>query len=113
MIKGLTKDLIDGHSIFNGKKYFANDESQNYANFQSVFKHFQTVSVTDKRFVWNSKGLSKVSFENPPTSNDSFPPKLSFIYNGKVGRTFVVNCLKRQEIFLTHRNALCFLLIME
>ena len=70
-------------------------------------------SSTDKEYVWNSKGLSKVIIKNPPTSDNSFASKLTLIYNGKVGRTFVGNCFKKYEIFLTHKNALCFLLIME
>ena len=34
--KRLTKDLINGYSIHNGAKYFAEDVSQNYFIFQPL-----------------------------------------------------------------------------
>ena len=45
-------------------------------------------SGTDKIFAWNSKGLLKVTNENPLTSDNSFAPKLTFVYKGRVRAKF-------------------------
>ena len=39
--KVLTKDLINGYSIFNGVKCFVENGSLNDVVFQSVFKYFK------------------------------------------------------------------------
>ena len=36
--KGLTKDLINGYSIYNGAKYFAEDDSQNHFASQPLYR---------------------------------------------------------------------------
>ena len=39
--KVLTKDLINGYSIFNGVKCFVENGSLNHVVFQPVFKYFK------------------------------------------------------------------------
>ena len=57
---GLTRDLINGYSIFNGAKYFVEDESQNYLIFQSLFRYLKT-SANNIAMTWKSKGLADES----------------------------------------------------
>ena len=90
--KRLTKDLINGHSILNKEKYFAENGSQNYLVFQPVSKYFQTFTGdTDKILAWKSKGLSEESIKTSVTSGKSFVSKLTFVYN-KIGTKFKGNC---------------------
>ena len=53
----MTKDLINGYSIFNGARYFLKDGLQNCLVFEPVFKYFQTFTDNDKIFPWTSIGL--------------------------------------------------------
>ena len=43
----LKKDLINGYKILDGAKHFVEDESQNFLEFQSVFKCFVKFTGTD------------------------------------------------------------------
>ena len=43
--KVLTKDLINGYSIFNGVKCFVENGSLNHVVFQPVFKYFKSLQI--------------------------------------------------------------------
>ena len=84
--------MINGHSILNKEKYFAENGSQNYLVFQPVSKYFQTFTGdTDKILAWKSKGLSEESIKTSVTSGKSFVSKLTFVYN-KIGTKLKGNC---------------------
>lgn len=68
--------------------------------FSVSFKHFETFSGTDKIFAWNSKGLLKVTNENPLTSDNSFAPKLTFVYKGRVRAKFEEIAFKNMNYLL-------------
>ena len=101
--KGFTKDLINGCSIFNGANYFVEDGPQNYLVIQPVFKYFQTFTGTDKILAWKSKGLSEGIFKTPVVSGNSFAPKLTSIYNERIGAKFKGSCFIQDNISFTHR----------
>ena len=72
---------MNGYSILYGAKYFTEDGSQNSLVFQPFSKYFQAFTGTDKN--WKSKRLSEESTETKVTSDNSFPPRLIFIYKIK------------------------------
>ena len=105
---------MDIDSIFSGAKYFTEDGLQNYLVFQPVFKYFQTFTGTDKIFAWKSKGLSEDSIKTPVTPDNIFAPKLTFIYNGKIGAKFKGSCLIQDDkISFTHRYVINSFIIYE
>ena len=79
--------MINECSILNGATCFVEDGSQSYLVFK-VLKHFQTLTGTDKVFVWKSKGFPEESVKTPVTSDNSFGPRQTFIYNGRIGAKF-------------------------
>lgn len=55
-------------SCFIGKRYFDDDESQNYLIFQPVFDSFEILSGTiDKTIEWKSTGLPQRSISTSIT----------------------------------------------
>ena len=42
----------------------------------------------DKTFTWKSKGAPEEHCITPATSDNSFAPKLSFIFNERIGAQF-------------------------
>ena len=54
-IKEQTKNWINGYSIFNSGKYFADAGLQNYLISRQVFKYFQTFTDADKLSTWKSR----------------------------------------------------------
>ena len=79
--------VINRCSIPNGATCFVKDVSQSYLVFQ-VFKYFQILTGTDEVFVWKSKGFLEESVKTPVASGNSFAPRLTFIYNGRIGAKF-------------------------
>ena len=68
----LKKDLINGYKILDGAKHFVEDESQNFLEFQSVFKCFVKFTGTDNIFAWKSKQFSEESSKTLVKSGNSF-----------------------------------------
>ena len=62
--KVLTKDLINGYSIFNGVKCFVENGSLNHVVFQPVFKYFKKPANNNMVVAQKSKVLSNES-RNP------------------------------------------------
>ena len=65
--------MINGYSIFNGAKYFAEDGSQNYFLFQLLIKYFKS-STINMFMTWKSKGLSDEKIKPLPTSDIALIP---------------------------------------
>ena len=73
-ITGLTKDLINKFSIFNGAKYFPSGIFQNYLVFIPVkkyVKYFTGITWTDSS---KSNGMSEKNIKNMAKSNRNFTP---------------------------------------
>ena len=69
--------------------------SQNNLTLLPVCKYFQTFNGNiDKTFEWKPKGFSEETITTPATLNNSFAPKLAYVYNSKTVVRFEVNCLK-------------------
>lgn len=101
-------------SIFSDAKYVAEDGLQIYLVVQLVFKNFQTSTDSDKHFAWKCNGLSEDSIKTPVTSDNSFAPKLTFVYNGKIGAKFKGNCLiQDNKISFIHRYVINLFYICE
>ena len=74
-IKGITKDLINGCSIFNAAKYFIEDGPQNYLVFQPLIRYFKlitNIAVMRRK----CKSLSDESIKPTATSNNSLNLRL-------------------------------------
>ena len=67
----LKKDLINGYKILDGAKHFVEDGSQNFLEFQSVFKCFVKFTGTDI-FPRKSKQFSEESSKTLVKSGNSF-----------------------------------------
>ena len=78
----MAKDLINGYSILNDAKYFAEDGSQNYFIFQPLIKYFKLIT-NNLVMLWNSKGLPDENFKLPATSDNSLNPRLDYFNNTK------------------------------
>ena len=72
---------------------------QNHLIFQPVFKYFTTPAGDAKISAWKPKGLPEEKSKPPNISNDSLPPKLTFINNAEIGGTFEGSCLRRGKVF--------------
>lgn len=70
----ITKDSINRCGIFDSEKYFTDDGSKSYEIFQPVYRYFHTFTGTENFFAWKST-----------TSWNSFAPRLSFVYNRRLG----------------------------
>ena len=55
---------------------------------------------TDEFFSWKSKESSEESFKTLVTPDNSFAPKMAFIYNGSVGAKFKGNSLI-QDLYIS------------
>ena len=100
--KGLTKDLINGHSILSGTKHFSEEDgSHNYLVSQPVFKYFKTLTNNDMVMAWKPKVLSDESIKPPPTSGNSFNLRLVYFNNPKFPVEFNGSCLKPDKLFFT------------
>ena len=72
--KGLTKDLINKFSIFNGAKYFSSGVFQNYLVFRPPKKYMKYFSGTTWIDSWKSNGMSEENIENIIKSKSNFAP---------------------------------------
>ena len=82
---------------FRGKGHFEGDGNQNYLVFQTVGKHFQTVSANDSNILsWKSKRLSDKSIKPPPTSNKTLNPSVNYV-GTKARVKFKGDCLKQNK----------------
>ena len=63
--------MINGYSIFNGAKYFAEDGSQNYHIFQPLLKSFEAyIKIANAKIMaWKCKGLSGESINAHATAD--------------------------------------------
>ena len=76
--------------------------------------HFQTFNGNiDKIFRWKTTEQSKDSITTPTTSNNSFAPKLAYIYNSKIAVRLEVNCLKQGNVFFSCRNVVSHFIVYE
>ena len=88
-------------AIFEAKKYFSDDGTQNYLVFQPVNKYFQKIDNTESISSWESKGLSNEIIKPPNTCNNSLNPSLEYFIN-KIKVTFNGSCLKQYKATYTH-----------
>lgn len=96
--KRLVEYLINGYSIFNGEKNFAEIDHENILlsnQFTIIF-----FSGTDEILVQECKGLSEEGVDIPATVDNIFAPKLTFIYNGIIGEKFEGCCLKKDNLLI-------------
>ena len=59
-------------------------------------------------FSWKSKEFSEESFKTLVTPDNSFPPKMAFIYSGSVGAKFKGNCLIQDMYILYSQKCKIF-----
>lgn len=85
--------MLNGYRILNGPKYSLEYRSQSYLVSEPVFKYFQTLTGTGKFLPKAFQGMSKVTFRTPVTSDNNFPPKLTFVCNEWTGAKYKRNCL--------------------
>ena len=85
--------MLNGYRILNGPKYSLEYRSQSYLVSEPVFKYFQTLTSTGKFLPKAFQGMSKVTFRTPVTSDNNFPPKLTFVCNEWTGAKYKRNCL--------------------
>ena len=85
--------MLNGYRILNGPKYSHECRSQSYLVFEPAFKYFQTPTGTGKFLHKAFQGMSKVTFRTPVTSDNNFPPKLTFVCNEWTGAKYKRNCL--------------------
>ena len=72
--KGLTKDLINKFSIFNGTKYFSSGIFQNYLVFIPAKKYIKYFRGTTRIDSWKSNGMSEEKTKNITESDSNFVP---------------------------------------
>ena len=72
--KGLTKDLIDKFSSFNGAKYLPSGIFQNYLVFIPANKFTKYFHTTTRIYSWKSNGRSEENIENITKSGSNFAP---------------------------------------
>ena len=72
--KGLTKDLINKFSIYNGAKYFSLEAFQNYLVFIPAKKYIKYFSGTTRIDSRKSNGMSEENIEIITKSDSNFPP---------------------------------------
>ena len=70
----MTKRLIKNYSILNDGKYFFENRSENYLEFQPFSRYF--TSKNGKIGSWHSKGKSEKGVTPPSTTNKSFDPEI-------------------------------------
>ena len=85
--------MLNRYRILNGPKYSLEYRSQSYLVSEPVFKYFQTLTGTGKFLPKAFQGMSKVTFRTPVTSDNNFPPKLTFVCNEWTGAKYKRNCL--------------------
>ena len=91
-------------SYFCGESHFEDVFTQNYLEFQPMYKYFKKICNTDHISAWKSKGLSDESIKSPSTSVNSLAPSLTYI-GTKRRVKFVGSCLKQDEITFIHKNS--------
>ena len=72
--KRLMKDLVNGHYIYNGTKYFSEDDSKNHFVFQPLYWKYTTLANNMTVTGWISQGLSNSIIKLPATSDHSLDP---------------------------------------
>ena len=95
--------MINGYSVLNSAKYFAQDGSQNYLVFQPLLKYFEgsRTTVDAKVMTWRSKRLLDESIKFPATSHNSLSPTLDYFNNLKFQVEFNGSCLKADKVSFT------------
>ena len=88
-------------SYFWGKKYFENDDTQNYLVLQPIYKYFRKIVNTNKVVEWKSKGLSDEAIKIPPMSSNFFEPLLDY-YGIKIRLKVSGNILKEDKMKYTY-----------
>ena len=90
--KGLTKYLLNKHSILNGARYFSAGVCQRYLVFISANKYIDFFCGTQEIYLWKPKGISEESIKNLSGSNNTFAPSL-IDYRPLPDGEFGGNCL--------------------
>ena len=71
--------MINGYSIFNGVKYFSEENgSQNYSVFQSIFNYLKPITNNGVK-AWKSRGLLDESIKPSAKWDNSLNPGLDNI----------------------------------
>ena len=74
--KWLTKDLINGSKILNGRTYFSSGTLQNHLKYVLYNKYIRISSNTSNVLPWKSIETSEDSIENTNTCGSNFAPTL-------------------------------------
>ena len=98
---------------FCSKSYFEDDGTQNYLVFQTVSRHFKTVSANDSNILsWKPKGLPDESIKSPSTSNKMLNLSLNS-FGTKVRVKFRGDCLKQEKISFDHGKIVNIYIVYE
>ena len=104
----MKKLKIFNSSYFIGKSHFEKDATQNYFEFQPIYKYFKQVGGVGSGnyiYFWKSKGLFDENISAPSTSDYKLNPELNY-FSTKTRVEFIESCLKQDEIKYDHGNAI-------
>ena len=83
------------------KIHFEEDGTQNYLEFQTMYRYFKRVVNSDYILEWKSKGLSDESIKSPSSPQNFVNPSLNFL-GTNIRVSFNGSCLKQDKTTYTH-----------
>ena len=84
-----------------GKKYFGDDDTQNYFIFQPIYKYFKKIVSSNKVVEWKYKELFDEAIKIPPASSNFFEPLLNY-YGTNIRLKFSGNIFNQDKITYDH-----------
>ena len=98
---------------FRGKSHFEDNGTQNYLVFQTVSRHFKTISANGSNILSRkSKRLSDESIKPPSTSNKMLNTSLNYV-GIKTKVEFKGDCLKQDKISSDHGKVVNIYIVYE
>ena len=103
------------HLVQFSSSHFKEDATQNYLEFQPIYRHFKRViGVGTGNYIcfWKSKGLSDENITTPTKSDYKLNPRLSY-FGTKTKLKLRESCLKQDKIIFNHGKIVNIYIVYE